>query len=371
MPFIDLKSQYARLKPEIDRNIQAVLDHCQYIMGPEVARCEAELAAYTGARHCVSVGSGTDALLIALMAEGVGPGDAVFVPSFTFTATAEVVLLLGAQPVFVDVDPRAFNLSLADLERRLGEARRRGDLRPKAVIAVDLFGLPADYGALTALCEREDLFLIADAAQSIGASVRNRRVGALAPVTTASFFPAKPLGCYGDGGALFTDDADRAKVYDSIRQHGKGDDRYEIVRVGINGRFDTIQAAVILAKLRVFDDEIERRQHVAARYSRNLRDSVVVPVVAEGSVSAWAQYSVLSDRRDQVVGALKREGIPTAIHYPRPMHLQPAYAAFGHGPGSLPVSESLSTRIFSLPMHAYLDDATVDAVSDAVRRALR
>jgi len=370
LPFVDLKSQYARLKTEIDRGIQAVLDHGQYIMGPEVTQLETDLAKFTGAKHCITCASGTDALIIPLMAESIGPGDAVFVPTFTFTATAEVVLLLGAAPVFVDVDRRSFNMDLDDLRVRIEAVKRDGKLRPRAVMAVDLFGLPADYPALQKICDADGMLLIADAAQSFGGSLGNRKVGSLAPVTGTSFFPAKPLGCYGDGGAIFTDSDEKRFLYDSIRQHGKGVDRYDIDRVGMNGRFDTIQAAVLLAKLTVFADEIDKRQRVAKRYSEKLSGVVTTPDIPIHAISAWAQYSILTDKRSRLIDTLKQEGIPTAIYYPRPMHLQPAYRAYGGGEGSLNVSEDICHRIVSLPMHAYLDEATIDRIADAVLRAV-
>lgn len=368
--FAGLKAQYARLKPEIARRIQAVLDHGQFILGPEVAELEKALARRVGVRHAVGVSSGTDALIMALMAEGVGAGDAVFVPSFTFTASAEVVLLLGATPVFVEVDARTFNIDTADLDRRVTAVAREGKLLPRAVIAVDLFGQPADYGALEVLCRRHALFLIADAAQSYGAKLGNRAVGALAPATAASFFPAKPLGAYGDGGALFTDDDERAVHYRSIRAHGKGNDKYDIVRIGLNARLDTLQAAILMAKLSVFDDELAARERLARFYDSRLRDVVEIPRRVPDSASAWAQYCILVDQRDAVAKSLKEAGVPTAVYYPRPMHLQTAYARFGEGPGSLPVSERLSERILALPMNPYLDDVGAEHVSAAVRRAI-
>lgn len=368
--FAGLKAQYRHLKPEIDARIAAVLDHGRFILGPEVAELEAALAAFAGAAHAVAVSSGTDALVMALMAEGVGPGDAVFVPAFTFTATAEVALLLGATPVFVDVDARTFNIDPQDLERRLASVVAEGRLRPRAVIAVDLFGLPADYPTLSDLCSRHDLFLLADAAQSFGARFGGKRAGTLAPVTATSFFPAKPLGAYGDGGALLTDDGDRAERFRSIRAHGKGDAKYDIVRLGLNARLDTIQAAILLAKLTVFPDELTAREALARRYDAALGSLVTVPIRPPGAESTWAQYSILVDVRDRLAAALGERGIPTAVYYPRPLHQQPAYAEFGDGPGSLPVAEALCARIISLPMHAYLDEKAAIFVSEAVQAAL-
>jgi len=371
IPFVDLKAQYTRLKPVIDARIQAVLDHGKFIMGPEVAELEEQLAAFAGCEHAVGVSSGTDALLIALMAEGIGPGDAVFLPSFSFTATPEVVAVLGATPVFVDVDRGTFNIDPADLERRVEETARSGELRPRAVMAVDLFGLPADYPALHDIARGHHLLLLADAAQSFGASLNGTRVGALAPVTATSFFPAKPLGCYGDGGAILTDDAERAEVMRSIRLHGRGETKYDVVRLGLNGRLDTLQAAILLGKLEVFGDELEARATLADLYDRRLGNVVTTPVRPAQARPAWAQYSILLDDRDTVADALKRQGIPTMIYYERPMHMQPAYASHGDGAGSLPVSEEVSQRILSLPMHPYMYEATAHRVCDALIQAVK
>lgn len=369
--FAGLKAQYARIKPEVARRIQTVLDHGQFILGPEVAELEKALAARSGAKHAIGVSSGTDALVMALMAEGIGTGDAVFVPSFTFTASAEVVLLLGATPVFVEVDPRTFNIDTGDLDRRATEVAKAGKLLPRAVISVDLFGQPANYGALEGLCRRHALFLIADAAQSYGAKLGNRAVGALAPATAASFFPAKPLGAYGDGGAVLTDDDERAAHYRSIRAHGKGDDKYDIVRLGLNARLDTLQAAILMAKLTVFDSELAARERLARVYDSRLRGAVEIPYRVPDAVSAWAQYCILVDRRDEVAKSLKDAGVPTAVYYPRPMHLQTAYARFGGGPGSLPVSEELCERVLALPMNPYLDAASAEHVCTAVLKAVQ
>lgn len=366
IPFVDIKAQYQALKSEIDENIHRVLDHGKFILGPEVGELEAALAEFTGAAEVVGVASGTDALLIAMMAEGIGPGDAVFLPSFTFTATAEVVLLLGATPIFVDVEAATFNIDCADLAGRIDEVAKAGVLRPRIIVAVDLFGLPADYVQLTEIADRHNLLLLADAAQSIGAATDDRRVGALAPVTATSFFPAKPLGCYGDGGALFTDDPARAELYHSIRVHGKGDHKYDTVRVGLNGRLDTLQAAILLVKLRALPNEIQQRERVAGIYDSRLSNLVETPDRFPGKTSAWAQYSILVDDRDRVCDELKEAGVPTAIYYPKPMHLQTAYREYGHGEGSLPVCEALSHRIFSLPMHAYMTDETGHAICDEV-----
>lgn len=370
IPFIDLKPQYARLKPQIDAAIQEVLDDGRYILGPAVEKLEAELAEYCGVRHAVSCASGTDAIFMPLLAYGVGPGDAVFVPSFTFTASAEVILLTGASPVFVDVEADSFNLDLADLERKIAETRKAGKLEPKAIIAVDLFGLPADWDGLTTLADREKLHLISDAAQSFGGTYHGKHVGSLAPVSGTSFFPAKPLGGYGDGGAIFTDDDDLAAVLKSIRVHGAGSDRYEVVRIGINGRLDSIQAAILSVKLSVFDDEIEARARVANVYDDALKDIVAVPKRIEGLQSAWAQYTIKSGKRAGVQAHLKEAGIPTMIYYPKPMHLQAPYAPYGGGEGSLPVSETICEEVMSLPMHPYLKEDDAKRIGAEVRRAL-
>ena len=368
--FAGVRAQYARLAPEIDARIRAVLDHGRFIMGPEVTEFESALAAFAGAGHAVGVSSGTDALLMALMAEEIGPGDAVFVPAFTFTATAEVVLLLGATPVFVDVDARLFNIDPADLERRIAEVEAAGELTPRAVIAVDLFGLPADYTTLSALCGAHNLFLLADGAQSFGGSLGGARVGTLTQATAVSFFPSKPLGGYGDGGALLTDDAVRAARYRSIRAHGKGEAKYDIVRLGLNARLDTLQAAILLAKLPHFAAEIAARERVATVYDGGLGGTVEIPARVAGAQSAWAQYTILADARDALAEGLKAKGIPTAVYYPRPLHLQPAYAEYAEGEGSLPVAEALCARVLSLPMNPYLGDSEAARVCDALSAAL-
>jgi dTDP-4-amino-4,6-dideoxygalactose transaminase len=371
LPFIDLQAQYRRLKPAIDARVMRVLEHGKFILGPEVAELEAALSAFCGVRETVTVASGTEALRIPMMGEGIGPGDAVFLPAFTYTATAEVPCAIGAEPVFVDVDPRSYNLDPAALERAIAGVRAEGRLRPRAVVAVDLFGLPADYEAIGETCRREGLFLLADAAQSFGASRGNRRAGALAPVTATSFFPAKPLGAYGDGGAIFTDDPAKAEIYRSIRFHGSNNaDRYEIERIGTNGRLDTIQAAILMVKLEAYPAELAHRGAVAARYDEKLPATVRRPAREAGSASAWPLYVVETPRRDAVKAALAAQGIPTAIYYPKPMHFQPAYARFGKGPGSLPVSEALCARVLALPMHSDLDLATVDRICAAVAEAL-
>jgi len=370
LPFVDLKAQYARLRPSIDARIRKVLEHGQYVLGPEVDELEAALAAFAGARDAIAVASGTEALRMPLMAEGIGAGDAVFLPGFTFPATAEVVVSLGAAPVFVDVEEATYNIDPAALEAAITRIKREGKLRPRAVMPVDLFGLPADYAAIHAISQRHALFVLADAAQSFGGALGNRRVGTLAPVTATSFFPAKPLGAYGEGGAVFTDDPGRAKILRSIRMHGAGEDRYEIVRIGTNGRLDTLQAAVLLAKLEVFADELQARERWASLYDRHLAGrAVVLPARQTGAFSAWAQYCVRVAGRDAVRAKLAGQGIPTAIYYPKPLHFQPAYQAYGQGAGSLPVAEKICNEIMALPMHPYLDEGTIARIAAAVLAA--
>ena len=370
--FIDLKAQYARLKPEIDAAIARVLAHGRFVMGPEVAAFEADLAAHAGVAHAVSCASGTDALTIALMAEGIGPGDAVFLPAFTFTATPEAVALLGARPVFVDVDETSYLIDSAALEAAIGECRTEGAAVPRAVIAVDLFGQPADYEAIGRIAGARGLAVIADAAQSWGAERDGRRVGSLAPVTALSFFPAKPLGCYGDGGALLTDDAARAEVWRSIRAHGKGEAKYDIVRLGLNSRLDTLQAAILSAKLPAVPKETAARAAVADRYDRVLGalPEVGLPGRSPGTKSGWAQYTIRLPDRDAVAAALGQQGIPTAVYYPKPLHFQPAYRRFGNGPGSLPISERLARHVLSLPMHAELNAELTTRIAGVVRDAV-
>lgn len=370
LPFVDLKAQYARLRPAIDARIRKVLEHGQYILGPEVAELEAALSQFCGARHCVTVASGTEALRLPLMAGNVGVGDAVLLPAFTFTATAEVIVSLGATPVFVDVDPRTCNIDPTHLAEVLRELRRSPALRPRAIMPVDLFGLPADYPAIDALAQEHGLTVLADAAQSFGARLGNRAVGSLAPVTATSFFPAKPLGAYGEGGAIFTDDPELAQVLRSLRAHGAGEDRYDIVRVGTNARLDTLQAAILLAKLEVFAEELQSRERWATHYDAKLADSVILPGRSPDSRSAWAQYCVRVPHRDRVRERLAREGIPTAIYYPKPLHFQSAYQQYGRGHGSLPTSERLCEEILALPMHPYLDEATIDRIVQGLRGAL-
>ena len=366
IPFIDIKAQYRRLEAEIQKAIDNVLQHGRFIMGPEIARLEEELARFAGTEHALGCGSGTDALILPLLALGLGPGDAVFTSPFTFIATAEVISLLGATPVFVDIDPRTYNIDPLDLGRKISMVEREGRLKPRAVIPVDLFGLAADYDPIMALANEKGLFVLEDAAQSFGGSYRGRQAGSLGHAGATSFFPAKPLGCYGDGGAIFTNDRTFWDHLASLRVHGQGSDKYDNVRIGLNGRLDTIQAAVLLVKLGVFPEELEARQKAAARYSSNLKDHVVTPFIPAEYVSAWAQYSILVDNREEVLSALKEAGIPTAIYYPKPLHLQDAFRDLGYKKGDFPVSEDAAGKIFSLPMHPYLTDETIDYISEKV-----
>jgi dTDP-4-amino-4,6-dideoxygalactose transaminase len=365
IPFVDVQAQRKRLGTRIDEAIGRVLEHGQFIMGPEVGELEERLASYCGVTHAVACASGTDALLLALMAHEVGPGDSVVVPCFTFPATPEVVALIGATPVFADVLPDTGNIDPESAAAAVDVATAAG-LRSRAVIAVDLFGQPADYDAIEPLCLQHDLVLVADAAQSFGATWRNRRVGSIGDVSCTSFFPAKPLGCYGDGGAVFTDDDDLAVALRSLRQHGQGTDKYDIARVGINGRLDTMQAAILLAKLAIFDDELAARRRVADRYDAALTGLVDVPGRRASTTSAWAQYTVQSTDRDGLAAALAADGIPTAVYYPMPLHYQPAY---GNAPtaGALAAGERLAQRVLSLPMHPYLDAATQDRIVRSTR----
>lgn len=371
IPFIDLGAQRRRLGSVIDEAVGRVLNHCQFINGPEVVELERKLAVFTGAKHVVSCASGTDALIMVLMAKGIGSGDAVLCPSFTFCATGESIALTGASPVFVDVDPVTFNMDIGSLKRGLVTARNAG-LTPKGVIVVDLFGQAADHDAVAAVAEAEGLFVLDDAAQSFGATYKGRKLGGIGNIMTTSFFPAKPLGCYGDGGAIFTDDAVLADILRSIRVHGQGTDKYDNVRLGLTGRLDTVQAAVLLQKLTIFEDEISARNEVAERYTRGLGNAVIVPRVLDGNTSVWAQYTIRLPRgdRDQFAAELKAKGIPTMVYYPKAMHQQTAYRHYPVVDGGLPVSEALSNDVISLPMHPYLDRASQDRIIAAVRDAV-
>jgi dTDP-4-amino-4,6-dideoxygalactose transaminase len=378
IPFIDVAAQRRRLGRAIDDAVARVLAHCQFILGPEVRALEAELAAFCGARHAITCSSGTDALRLVLMAWGIGPGDAVICPAFTFCATAEVVALCGATPILADVAADTFNLDPASLERAIAAAKEFG-LKPRAVIPVDLFGRPADHDAIAAIADIHGLFILDDAAQALGATYKDRKLGAAYPgrkpdmsATATSFFPAKPLGCYGDGGAIFVDDDELAARLKSLRVHGEGVDKYDATGIGLAARLDSIQAAVLLEKLKIFPDEIVARNTVAQRYAAGLADVATVPRVGNQVTSVWAQYTIrlAPGRRDALAAALKDQGIPTAIYYAKPLHRQAAYRSFPIVDGGLPVSEQLAQEVISLPMHAYLDAPTQERIVEAVRRAL-
>ena len=370
----DMQAQQSLIRAKLDARIAHVLSSGRFINGPEVMELEERLAAFAGCGHAVGVSSGTDALQIAMMAEGIGRGDAVFLPAFTYTATAEVPLVLGATPVFCDVDPVTFNMDLADLQRRIALVEAEGRLRPRAIVGVDLFGRPADWPAIEAICAAKNMFALDDAAQAFGGDIAGRRLGCFAGATALSFYPTKTLGCYGDGGALLTQDADRAALYRSLRTHGEGGGRYEVLRTGMNGRLDTLQAAILLCKLDLFDEELAARARVAGWYAQHLAGTVVLPEIIPGH--AWGLYTIkLEDAaaRTRMQEALKTAGIPFGVYYPKPLHHQPAYAAahaasIGQAP-PLPVSEALCHQVMSLPMHPYLDEADVARVAAAMRAA--
>lgn len=371
IPFIDVAVQRQFLGGKIDAAISRVLEHCLFINGPEVAQLEADLAMFTGAKHVIACASGTDALLMVLLARGIGPGDAVICPSFTFCATGEVVALLGATPVFADVNEETFNVDIASLKSAIAVAHKQG-LKPKAIIPVDLFGQPADHDLIAEVADAENLFVLDDAAQSFGATYQGRQLGTFGLATATSFFPAKPLGCYGDGGAIFTDDDEFAGILRSVRVHGHGSDKYDNVRLGLTGRLDTIQAAILIEKLKIFPDETVARNRVAARYNGSLADVAIVPRVASNCTSVWAQYTIRipAGTRDTFSAKLKAKGVPTAIYYPKPLHRQTAYRMYPSAKEGLSVSDKLSDEVISLPMHAYLDSPTQDRIIEAVREAL-
>jgi len=358
--FIDLKAQQLRIRPQIDAAIKRVLDHGSYIMGPEVFELEKQLAEFCGVKHVISCANGTDALTLGLMAKNVGPGDAVLVPSFTFAATAEVVALVGATPVFIDSLEDTYNIDPKSLELGIQTAKKVG-LTPVGIIPVDLFGQPADYDAIQTIADDHDLWVLADGAQSFGASYKGRKVGNIGDIATTSFFPAKPLGCYGDGGAVFTNDDGLAATIKSLRVHGQGTDKYDNVRIGMNGRLDTMQAAILIEKLKIFPDELVARQQTADAYSAGLKDVVKVPYVMGGVTSSWAQYTMRlpkSISREKLTADLKELGIPTMVYYGKPLHLQAAYSAYPTaGCKELPMCEALSNEVLSLPMSGYVDNA--------------
>ncbi|MDR2416712.1 MAG: DegT/DnrJ/EryC1/StrS aminotransferase family protein [Holosporales bacterium] len=374
VPYIDLKSQQDTIRPQIDAAIARVLNRGLYIMVPEIQTLEEALSDFCGAKHAITCANGTDALSLGLLALGVNPGDAVFVPSFTFAATAEAVVLAGATPIFVDVLPNTYNIDPESLCTGLQTARASG-LRPVGVIPVDIFGQPADYAAIDSIAQEHDLWIIADAAQSFGAYYKDRSVGTLAPLTTTSFFPAKPLGCYGDGGAVFTNDDTLADLLRSLRVHGAGAHKYDNVRIGMNGRLDTLQAAILLEKLKIFPQELKRRQQIADFYTRHLKDCVRTPALSEETSSSWAQYTICLDKginRDHVIADLKTYGVPTMIYYVKPLHQQTAYKTYPTaGNGQLPVSEDLSMRVLSLPMSGYVTQPQAERVVDALRKVVK
>ncbi len=367
--FIDLQAQRAYLGSKIDEAIARVLAHGRFIMGPEITTLEAQLSEFGNAKRTVSCSNGTDALQLALMAFEVGPGDAVFVPSFTFASTGEVVALVGATPVFVDVLPDTYNVDPAHLELAIDGVKAAGNLTPKAVIAVDLFGQIADYPALKKITDAHGLKLISDAAQGFGATLNGQQSGAWADVVTTSFFPAKPLGGYGDGGAILTNDSTLADILESLRVHGYGTDKYDNIRIGMNGRLDTLQAAILIEKLAIFPEEIGKRNDVAARYSEALSEVATVPYIMDGALSVWAQYTLLVEDRDALQARLKERGVPTAAYYPKPMHQQTAYKHYPQGGNGLPVSDRLAGEVLSLPMHPYLDTKTQDYIIESVKQA--
>jgi len=377
MDFIDLKKQYQNIKPKVQKRINDILDNARFIMGKEIEELEAVLSRYTQTKYCLTCSSGTDALLLPLMAQKIGPGDAVFTTSFSFFATAEVIALLGATPVFVDIDTETFNIDPVKLREEIIKIKTGNqitscfpqNLIPKAIIPVDLFGLCANYDAITDIAKEFGLFVLEDAAQSFGAVQKGKKACSFGNMSATSFFPAKPLGCYGDGGAVFLNDPEQGEILKSLRIHGQGLDKYENVRVGINGRLDTIQAAVLLEKIEIFDTEISQRRKIAQRYADALKSKFVVPAIFDDNLSAWAQYSLQCENRDVVVDALKKEKIPTAIYYPKPLHLQKAFSHLGYEKGHCPVAERIANRIFSIPMHPYLTDADQEQIIKAVMKS--
>ena len=367
--FNDLGAQYQHLKQEIDAGIADVISGCHFISGPQTEQLEKELCEYTGRRYCVSVANGTDALLMPLMALGIGKGDAVFVPAFTFVATSEVVSLVGATPIFCDVCRDTFNLDPDSLRAQVQRVIREGRLRPRMVIPVDLFGLPANYPEIEAICREYHLTILEDAAQGFGGQINGKKACSFGDISATSFFPAKPLGCYGDGGAIFTDDEEMYKLLVSIRVHGKGSSKYDNVRVGLNSRLDTLQAAILLPKLHAFDTENATRNRAAAMYTQLLGSKFDTPTVPDGYLSSWAQYTIKADspeHRDRILAGMKEQGIPTMVYYPKPLHFQQVYADLGYKPGDLPVSEALAQQVFSLPMHGYLTEDIIRTVCEAL-----
>lgn len=354
MEFIDLGAQYKYLKKQIDTAIYKVLQTGNYIMGVEVEELESQLAKFVGVKHAITCANGTDALTLALMALGIKEGDAVFCPTFTFFATAETIAFENATPIFVDSDKDTFNISAVNLQEKIEKIIAEGKLKPKAIITVDLFGLPADYKAIRSIAKKYDLKIIEDAAQGFGGSLDGKRAGCFGDISTTSFFPAKPLGCYGDGGAIFTDNDDYANLIKSLRVHGKGKDKYDNVNIGMNSRLDTIQAAVLLEKLKVFPQELEAREKLASQYTEALKGKYKTPFVPEGYFSSWAQYTIIADNRDVVMNKCKEENVPTMVYYTTCLHLQTAFKHLGYHQGSFPIAEKLSKTVISLPMHPYM-----------------
>ncbi len=369
IPFIDLQAQRERLEPQLSQSLAALLKDGRFVLGPEVEALESELADFCGAKHCITCANGTDALLLIMLALGIGSGDAVIVPDFTFIATAESVAMVGASPIFVDVEKDTFMLNPRLLLSALEVASRK-KLKPKVLIAVDLFGQPDDYQALQAFCSEHNLFLIADAAQSFGAKYQQQSVGTLGDATAVSFFPSKPLGCYGDGGAVFTQDHDLAQKLRSLRQHGQGSHRYEHCYIGLNSRLDSIQAVILRQKLSIFPEELQRRQQIAQRYQQALGGVVSTPQLKADRSSTWAQYTIISDQRDKIAIASQQQNIPTAIYYPIPFHRQPAYQHFSHISGETNITVALTQQVISLPMHAYLNPDIQDLITNTILGAL-
>ncbi len=367
LEFIDLKTQQRRIRASLDRRIGNVLDHGAYIMGPEIAELEEKLARYVGVKHCVACASGTDALLMPLMAYDIGPGDVLFTSPFTFIATAEVVALLGATVAFVDIDPKTYNIDPERLDAAIEKfVKSNPGKKARGIIPVDLFGQTAEYDPIETIAKKYGLFVLQDAAQSFGATYKGKKAGSSGNVGATSFFPAKPLGCYGDGGAVFCNDDTMMQDLRSIRIHGQGSDKYNNIRVGINGRLDSLQAAVLLAKMEVFNEEIELRNTVASRYSEKLKHKVTTPFVHKDCRSVWAQYSILTEHRDDMLKKLKSRGVPTAVYYPKPLHLQDAFRALGYKRGDFPISERIADSIFSVPMHPYLNEEDQDYIVKAI-----
>ena len=372
IPFINLQAQYSKNKTNINKSIQKVLDHGQYIMGPEVHELELQLADHIGVKHAITCSSGTDALVLPLMAKKLEKKDAVFTSPFTFFASAESISLAGGTPVFVDIDPQTYNIDPIALAEKVEEIIKEGKLNPKGILAVDLFGIAAEYEKINAIAKKYNLFVLEDAAQSFAADYHGKKACGLADIAATSFYPAKPLGCYGDGGAVFTNDSDLYETLVSLRVHGQGKtgDKYDNVRIGINARMDTIQASILLEKLKHYDHEIVQRNRVAQSYTENLKDILITPTIPNGQGSVWAQYSVQSDEREHIRESLQAQGIPTAVFYPIPIHLSTAYQYLGYKVGDFPVCETISQKIFSLPMHPYLEEEQITTISNTIKQSL-